>query len=109
MDSEPRVNKAEVDRLWDESGREWTTKYIHWATVKDVRTYLRRRGIVGHIDDRNEVSWMTPDEAESFWKDAKNSFEVPGSGMPASGCLPSWGAHIWRHGKERRLIFTEFT
>ena len=106
---EPPVNMVEGDRLWDESGREWTTKHIRWATVKDVRVFLRRGSPVGHIDDRNRVSWMNPDEAEAFWSAAKDSFEVPGSGVRYSGGLPSWGAHIWRHEKERRLIFTEFT
>jgi hypothetical protein len=108
MDDEPRINKAETDRLWDESGREWTTRYVNWSTVKEVKTFLRRRGTVGHIDIY-EVSWMTPDEAELFWNGAKNSFEVPGDGVRAWRRLPTWGAHIWRHEKERRLIFTKFS
>jgi hypothetical protein len=109
MNTDRRVNQAALDRLWDDLGREWTTKYIRWATVKDVKIFLRRRDVVGHIDDCNEVSWMNSDEAKVFWAEVEDSFEVPGSGNPSSGRLPSWGAHIWRHEKERRLVFTMFT
>lgn len=107
METGMPVNRANHDRLWDESGREWTTRWIRWTTVKDVKTFLGRSTPVGHIDDRDEVLWMSPDEAKVFWSWAKDFFEVPG--MTPGSSVPSWGAHIWRHEKERRLVFTMFT
>jgi hypothetical protein len=77
MVAESPRNRAEEDRLWDESEQEWTTKHIRWATVKDVMIYLRRATPVGMIDDRNVVSWMDPDSARVFWDKNEDFFEVP--------------------------------
>ncbi|HEY0167496.1 MAG TPA: hypothetical protein VGB75_10690 [Jatrophihabitans sp.] len=104
------INKAEPGRLWDESGREWTTKHAQWASEKQVAAFLHRHAPVGFIDDRGWISWLDSDMAKRFWAKAEGYFEVPGvSGSRLTQPGVRWGAHIWKRDTQRRLVFVEFT
>lgn len=104
------INRAEPDILWDESGLEWTTKHIRWATEKQVKAFLRRDAPVGFIDDDGRVSWLDSTAATRFWAEAEGYFEVPGvSGSRLTLRGVRWGAHIWKRGSHRRLVFLMFT
>jgi hypothetical protein len=103
------INWAEPGILWDESGLEWTTKHMTWATEKQVRAFLRRGGTVGFIDGCRCVSWLDSAAATRFWAQAEGYFEVPGvSGSRLTQPGVRWGAHIWRRGTQRRLVFLMF-
>jgi hypothetical protein len=105
-----RKNRAETGILWDDSGQEWTTKHIRWATVQQVKAFLHRDGLVGFIDDRGSVTWSDSASARRFWAVADGYFEVPGnSGSRLTQPGVTWGAHIWRRGTGRRLAFWMFS
>lgn len=106
---------AETDRrsvvidgvLWDEDGREWTTKHTRWATAKQAAGFVGRDAPVGLLEavDR-PLMWMSGDDAQRWWAHARLHFEVPGAMDAEPDELNrTWSAHIWERGDSRMLIF----
>lgn len=98
------------DRLWDAAGREWVNKHTRWTTAKQANAFAKRGAVVGlHDSPGRPLRWLDGDQLSAWWAHARRHFEVPGveGGKPDDHGL-TWGAHVWRRGDERLIVFETF-
>ena len=93
--------------MWDADGNEWTTKHTRWVTYDQAKSFAKRDGCSGLLDDPGKpVRWMDSDETKTWWAHAKDHFEVPGSSVAeADEHGQTWTAHLWRRADVRLIVF----
>jgi hypothetical protein len=102
-------NRVMADRLWDEAGREWTTKRTAWLTDKQVQHLIKGdQPVVIHGFGRR-MQWLDAREAQVWWSHARRHLEVPGQhGASPDAEGLTWGAHLWHREDDRLLGFETF-
>jgi hypothetical protein len=102
-------NRVLADRLWDEVGREWTTKRTDWLSSRQVQQLIKRDQHVVICGFGRSMKWLDAKEAQLWWSQARRHLVVPGEqgGSPDTTGL-TWGAHLWRSGDDRLLGFETF-
>ena len=102
-------NRVLADRLWDEAGREWTTKRTAWLTDKQVQQLVKRDQPVVIYGLGRPMQWLDASEARLWWSHARRHLEVPGQhGASPDAEGLTWGAHLWRREDDRLLGFESF-
>lgn len=98
------------DRLIDGDGRVWARKHGEWLSASDAGRILRRGGQVARYSAvGGSVRWLEPDEAAVWWAQAKDHLEGPGRpAAPPDGAGLTYGAQLWRSGRDRLLGVQDF-
>lgn len=111
MPNDPVADPAGRD-LVDDAGRRWTTRWARWCDAKQVRQFLhRQQDVLVRASDGGDVTRLSAEEAQGWWREVQRCFEVPGELAPPStvGGL-TCAAHVWRcddGGEPARLLVFE--
>jgi hypothetical protein len=104
------VNRVYENRLWDNTGREWTCAGGLWATEEEVTLLVARASRVVVHGFGKPLVWLDGKGARALWAAIRaEHFEVPG----ASSARPdvdglTYAARVWRSGSESLLGLQSF-